>query len=78
MAPPNAEDATEFRILLARFETKLDLVLGQHGAKLDDHEARIRVVEDRKTVSPSQLLAGCTGVIALIGGTLALLDRIYA
>lgn len=73
----NAQDSTEIRVLLARFETKLDLVLGQHSATLGDHETRLRSVEDRKTVSPSTLLASSATVVALIGGTLAVLDRLY-
>jgi len=73
-----ANDATEVRIMLARFETKLDLVLGQHGATLKDHEVRLRSVEDRKTVSPSQLLASCATAVALMGGTFTILDRVIA
>ena len=74
----SANDTTEVRIMLARFETKLDLVLGQHGQKLDDHEGRLRAVEDRKTVSPSQLLATSAKVVALMGGSFTVLDRLLA
>ena len=70
-------DATEIRILLARFETKLDIVLQQHGDQLLDHEKRLRVLEERKTVSPMTLLASCATAVALLGGTLTFLDRIY-
>jgi hypothetical protein len=77
MSEPNAQDATEVRVMLARFETKLDIVLGQHSATLKDHESRLRVVEDRKTVSPTALLASSATVIALIGGVFTILDRVY-
>ena len=70
-------DNTEIRILLARFETKLDLVLGQHDNRLTDHEARLRTVEERKVVSPTALLASSATVIALMGGVFTILDRIY-
>lgn len=70
-------DATEFRVMLARFETKLDLVLGQHDSRLTDHEARIRTVEERKTVSPMAMLASSATAVALVGGVLTFLDRIY-
>lgn len=72
----NTNDSTEVRIMLARFETKLDLVLGQHSSMLKDHESRIRLVEERKTVSPSQLLASCATAVALMGGTFTILDRV--
>lgn len=34
---------------LARIETKLDIVVSGHQAKLDDHEARVRLLEERPT-----------------------------
>ena len=71
-------DATEFRVMLARFETKLDLVLGQHDHRLNDHESRVRSLEERKTVSPAQLLATSASVVALMGGTFTVLDRLFA
>jgi hypothetical protein len=71
-------DNTEVRIMLARFETKLDLVIGQHGEQLKDHETRIRTVEERKTVSPMQLLATSATAVALFGGVVTFLDRLYA
>jgi len=69
-------DSVALRILLARFETKLDLVLGQHDITLKDHESRLRFVEDRKTVSPSALLASCATAVALMGGTFTILQQV--
>jgi hypothetical protein len=69
-------DEVKFHVTLARLETKIDLVLSQHGQRLEDHESRIRSVEERKTVSPSQLLASSATVIALMGGTFTILDRV--
>lgn len=74
---PSLTDNMDLRILLARFETKLDLVLGQHENKLTDHEARLRLVEDRKTVTPMGLLASSATMVALLGGTFTILDRLY-
>lgn len=73
-----AQDLTEFRILLARFETKLDLVLTQHENELKDHETRLRVIEERKVVTPTALLASSATVVAICGGIVTLLDRLYA
>ena len=75
--PDGTTDSTEVRIMLARFETKLDLVLGQHEHTIADHEARLRAVEERKSVSPAQLLASSATVVALLGGTFTVLDRVY-
>lgn len=72
-----SSEHTDLRIMLARFETKLDLVLGQHEVTLKDHESRLRLVEDRKTVSPTALLASSATVVALLGGVFTILDRVY-
>lgn len=45
---------------LTRVETKLDTVLTSHT----DHEARIRILEERRTVAPRDLWFGITGAIA--------------
>ncbi|UDL14796.1 membrane protein [Microbacterium phage Gretchen] len=39
-------------------------VVPAHSKTLDDHEARIRVQEARKTVSPRDLWTGITGAAA--------------
>jgi hypothetical protein len=75
--PDVTSDSTEIRVLLARFETKLDLVLGQHEVTLKDHETRLRNVEDRKCVSPAAMLTTSATFVALAGGAIALLDRLY-
>lgn len=49
---------------LVRIETKLDIVVGSHGAQLTDHETRIRAQEARKTVSPRDLWLAVSGAIA--------------
>lgn len=55
-------EETEIRVMLARFEAKLDVALAQHGAKLEQHgqeigEIRARVVkmEDAEKASPAQV-----------------------
>ncbi|WP_092965324.1 hypothetical protein [Agromyces sp. CF514] len=52
-----------------RLETKVDLVLGQHGTRLEDHETRLRIQESRRFVSPAQLWGG---VLAALAGASAL------
>lgn len=71
----NPVDDLKFHVTLARIETKMDLVLGTHGQQLNDHEHRIRAQEEKKTVSPSQLLASAATSVALMGGTVTILDR---
>lgn len=41
---------------LARIETKLDIVVTGHQVKLDDHEARVRLLEDRPTTGDYERL----------------------
>jgi hypothetical protein len=52
-----------------RLETKVDLVLGQHGNSIADHESRIRAQEARRFVSPGQLWGG---IVAALAGASAL------
>lgn len=75
MTPPVHEDSTETRILLARLETKLDLVIGQHGTRLTDHETRIRVVEARPYVTPKGLVAALVSAASIFGGAAFFIDR---
>lgn len=42
-------------VAFTRMETKVDVVLTQHGAKLEDHETRLRKVEDRPHIDPTKL-----------------------
>lgn len=72
---PTSEE-TEIRVLLARFETKLDLVIGQHDARLSDHENRLRAVEGRKVVTPAGLVAAMVGAVTFLGGFVAFVDRL--
>lgn len=63
-------------VAFTRMETKVDVVLSQHGQKLDDHEARLRVVEDRKTVSPLALWTAVCSAAAFAGVLLTIFDKL--
>lgn len=70
---------------LYRLEAKLDVALAQHGAKLEsqgadinDHEARLRVVEAKPTVSPKTLWTAITGAAGLLALLAPFLERLYA
>jgi hypothetical protein len=69
---------TEASLLVAftRMETKVDVVLTQHGAKLEDHETRLRVVEDRRTVSPAALWTAVTTGAGLVFGAVTLFSNL--
>jgi hypothetical protein len=61
--PANSTEGRDVLISLARLEAKLDVALAQHGAKLDqltrcteDHEDRLRKVEDRPVVAAEDVL----------------------
>jgi hypothetical protein len=53
-------NAESVAVTLARLETKVDVVIGQHSSQITDHEARLRIQEARKTVSPRDLWVGVT------------------
>lgn len=56
--PLVSEDAALVKVL-TRLETKLDGAL----SRADDHEARLRAVERRRTVAPRDLWLGLTGAV---------------
>lgn len=64
----STDEATKLLVALTRLEGKIDLILAQHSAdigahreRLDDHERRLRTVEQTPTVSPAKLwTAVCT------------------
>jgi hypothetical protein len=61
-----------------RLETKVDIVLTQHGSRLDDHEVRIRGQEARRFVSPGQLWGGIIAAIAGASGLVSLINWLIA
>jgi hypothetical protein len=48
---------------LTSIETKLDIVLKDHGDRLNDHETRIRAQENKSTISPKTLWTSLTGAV---------------
>ena len=92
MSPAVPSDDESTAVALARMETKLDLVISQHTAKLEDHEQRlrqtasasdlaaletdVRTLSDRKTVSPAGLLGAVSGVVGLLGGLILILQNL--
>lgn len=41
----------ELLLAFTRLEAKVDIVLVQHGQRLEDHELRLRAVEDRPALT---------------------------
>lgn len=80
--PANAGDAAVL-VALTRMEAKVDIALAHHGAEIktqgqavEDHEARIRVLESRSTVSPRALWTAVVSAGGLIIGVLTFLDKV--
>lgn len=69
-------DEGTLREWFVRLETKLDLVIGQHDAKLNDHEERIRRLEIMPTVSPKGLTAAIASTVTILVALLTLLDQL--
>lgn len=65
MNPPPLNDDADLRVVLARVETKVDVVITNHARELADHEVRIRKLE--RWVWGA---AGGAGVISAIGSRL--------
>lgn len=68
-------DDESLQVTLARLEGKVDAALAHQGARVDahaddiaDHEARLRVQEARRTVSPLQLW---TAFVSAVGAASA-------
>jgi hypothetical protein len=77
--PPEvpSNDSTALLVGMTRLEAKVDVVLAQHGAKIDahasdlqDHEERLRVLEARPTVSPRVLWTTVASIITALAAVL--------
>lgn len=52
MTPPLAGDSdSDIRVIMTRLEAKVDVVLAQHGAKLENHDNEIRELKARPVVT---------------------------
>ena len=72
-------------VTLARMEAKIDVVLAQHEAKIEqhsdnlqDHEERLRALEAKPTVSPRVLWTTVASIIAAVATVAPLLSRLYS
>jgi hypothetical protein len=81
--PPTASPETTLLLAFTRLEGKVDVALAQHGADiksqgedLKDHEARIRILESRSTVSPRVLWTTVVSAAGLVIASAPFLDRI--
>jgi len=81
--PANAGDAAVL-VALTRMEAKVDIALAQHGAEIktqgqtvEDHEARIRVLESRSTVSPRTLWTVVAGGAGLAISAISLIQNLF-
>ena len=76
MTPPLPDETSDTRVTLARIETKVDVVIGQHGQTLADHEVRIRNVEAQPFVTTKGLVAALVSTSAIFGGAAFFIDRL--
>jgi hypothetical protein len=74
MTSPNAEITLREVYDLVVVVKDSVAVVPAHTKTIEDHEARLRKLEDRRTVSPRDLWVGITGAIAA-GAGLATLIR---
>lgn len=66
-----------------RLEAKVDVALGQqaqrlddHGAKIDDHEIRLRAQEAKRYITQSGVWAAVLGASALVSTAATVVTRI--
>ena len=67
---PEERTALSDRELLIRIDTRLEGVIEDKK----DHEARIRKLEERSTVSPKQLWVGLAGAVATASSAIPLIN----
>lgn len=70
---------------LARVEAKIDVVLAQHEAKIEqhdeglqDHEGRLRILERTPSVSPRTLWATVSSGVIVMAAIGPILARLYS
>ncbi|GAA2843942.1 hypothetical protein Acy02nite_68540 [Actinoplanes cyaneus] len=83
--PPPDEGGAAVLIALARLEGKVDAALAtqgaqlaEHGRRLDDHEPRLRAVENRPTVSPRAMWTALGTLAAIVAALTPLVSRLFA
>lgn len=82
--PPDDGGSASVLIALARLEGKVDAALAtqgaqlaEHGRRLDDHEPRIRAVENRPTVTPTAMWTALGTLAAIVAALTPFLSRLY-
>lgn len=75
----NGTAPTEASLLIAltRMETKVDVVIAQHGAQLSDHESRVRALEALDNVSFKQLWGAFAGAVAVAAAVVGILSSTH-
>ncbi|WIC90172.1 membrane protein [Arthrobacter phage VroomVroom] len=83
-APSGTDNGAALLVGLTRLEAKVDVALAQHGADIQnhktsitDHEARLRVLEAKPTVSPRVLWTVVSSGVALILAAGPVLARLF-
>lgn len=76
MTDDSAPSPTELWTSIVRMETKLDLVIGQHNAKIDDHEVRLRSIEGQPGVTPKGMATALSVTVAILVGLAQLLHML--
>lgn len=81
-APSDTSNTQASLIVLTRLEAKVDVALATQGADLAaqksdlaDHEARLRAIELRPTVTPAGLWTVVLGVVTAAAALLGITDR---
>lgn len=77
----NADETGVLAVALARVEGKIDAYAARTSAveeKVDALDTRLRAQESRPVVTPSGLVAALVATVTLLGGSVAVLDRLYS
>ncbi|WGH21371.1 membrane protein [Arthrobacter phage Emotion] len=83
-AAPGGDNTAALLVGLTRLEAKVDVALAQHGADIqnhksaiNDHEARIRVLEAKPSVSPRVLWTTVTSGVMLVLAAGPIIARLF-
>lgn len=64
-------------VIVARMETKLDIVINQHATQLTDHEARLRHIEQINPIGWKALFGGIGSGLGIAAVAISVMSALH-